>query len=176
MIDLARALRSAGLDVLMWAASQDQREQIQRAALELAPGEVLASATATGAELEDITTVLLLTDEDDFNALASTVLAGNPQTSVYRLAPRHPTHGVVAPHTASQTLFTPNLTGHDIALRHNSGARITTAADSQVPPGADLLFLITPEGTLHPATTSRPPTPQRGDTLVLLGPGQPGKK
>ena len=35
VIDLARALRSAGLDVLMWAASQDQREQIQQAALEL---------------------------------------------------------------------------------------------------------------------------------------------
>ena len=40
-------------------------------------------------------TVLLLTGEDDFNALACTVLDGNPDTSVYRLAPRHPTHGVV---------------------------------------------------------------------------------
>jgi hypothetical protein len=95
VIDLARALRSAGLDVLMWAASQDQRKQIQQAALELAPGELLASATGEGAELEGITTVLLLTGEDDFNALACTVLDGNPDTSVYRLAPRHPTHGVV---------------------------------------------------------------------------------
>jgi hypothetical protein len=90
VIDLARALRGEDLDVLMWAASEDQREQIRRAGLELTPGELLASATATGAELEGITAVLLLTGEDDFNALASTVLAGNAETSVYRLAPRDP--------------------------------------------------------------------------------------
>ena len=101
VIDLARALRSAGLDVLMWAASQDQRKQIQQAALELAPGELLASAAGEGAELEGITTVLLLTGEDDFNALACTVLDGNPDTSVYRLGPRHPTHGVVPLHPHS---------------------------------------------------------------------------
>jgi hypothetical protein len=90
VVDLAHALRQAGLDVLMWAASQDQREQIGQAGLDLAPGELLASATTTGAELEGITAVLLLTDEDDFNALASTVLAGNPETSVYRLPPATP--------------------------------------------------------------------------------------
>jgi NhaP-type Na+/H+ or K+/H+ antiporter len=151
VIDLALALRQAGLDVLMWAASQDQRDQIKQASLELAPGELLASATGEGAELEGITAVLLLTDEDDFNALAATVLAGNPETRVYRLSPRHPSPGQVAP--------------------DNAGARITTApADGTIPPGSALLFLINPDGALHPATTSRPPTPQPGDTLVLLGP------
>src|SRR5262245_57952206 len=59
VIDLARALRGAGPDVLMWAASEDQREQIRQAGLELTAGELLASATATGAELEGITAVLL---------------------------------------------------------------------------------------------------------------------
>jgi NhaP-type Na+/H+ or K+/H+ antiporter len=44
VIDLARALRTVGLEVLMWAPSGDQRTQIQQAALELAPGEQLASA------------------------------------------------------------------------------------------------------------------------------------
>jgi hypothetical protein len=52
----------------------------------------------------------------------------------------HPTHGVV-PSSA------PNLTGHDIAQRHNSGARITTTpANGNSTPGTDILFLITPEG------------------------------
>jgi hypothetical protein len=37
---------------------------------------MLAAATARGAQLEGITMVLLLTDEDDFNALASADLAG----------------------------------------------------------------------------------------------------
>ena len=173
VIDLALALRGAGLDVLIWAATQDQRDQVKRADLELAPGELLASATGEGAELEGITVVLLLTDEDDFNALASAVLAGNPETRVYRLAPRHPGQGVVAPYTAAETIFAPTLTRHDVAHRHRAGARITTApADATIPPGTDLLFLITPEGALHPATTSRPPIPQSGDTLVLLSPGR----
>ena len=169
VIDLACTLRSAGLDVVMWAASQDQRDQVSRAGLELAHGELLAAATATGAELEGITAILLLTDEDDFNALASTVLDGNPQTTVYRLAPRQPSHGVVAPYTGAETVFAPTLTRHDIAVRHNAGARTTTVpANGAIPPGADLLFLIGPDGSLLPATTSRQLTPQAGDTLVLL--------
>src|SRR6516225_6480438 len=44
VIDLALALRAAGLEVLMWAPSDGQRTQIKQAALELTPGEQLASA------------------------------------------------------------------------------------------------------------------------------------
>jgi NhaP-type Na+/H+ or K+/H+ antiporter len=173
VIDLACTLRSAGLGVVMWAASQGQREQIKHADLELAPGELLASATARGAELEGITAVLLLTDEDDFNALASAILAGNIETRVYRLAPRQPSHGVVAPYTGGQTVFAPSLTRYDMARRYESGARTSTApADGGIPAGTDLLFLISPEGALTPATTSRQLIPHPGDTLVLLGPSR----
>jgi len=59
VIDLGLALRSAGLEVLMWAALDGQREQISQAGLELAPGELLAAATGRGARLEGITAVLL---------------------------------------------------------------------------------------------------------------------
>ena len=85
VIDLARALRTAGLDVLMWAPSDGQRTQIRQAGLELAPGGQLASAVAQGAEIEGVTAILLLTGEDDYNALAATTLAGNSETPVYRL-------------------------------------------------------------------------------------------
>jgi hypothetical protein len=176
VIALARALHSAGLEVVVWAGSDDQREQITQAGVELMPGELLAAATGEGAELEGITMVLLLTDEDDFNALASTLLAANRDTRVYRLAPRHPTHGVVAPFSSGETVFAPTLTRENVWDRYNVGARITTqSANGGIPPGTDLLFLITPEGALHPATTSRPPTPQPGDTLVLLGPAGAGR-
>jgi hypothetical protein len=33
------------------------------------------------------------------------------------------------------------------------------------------LFLVNTQGTLIPVTVTRPPHPQPGDTLVLLGPG-----
>ena len=83
----------------MWAGLDQQREQIRRAGLELAPGELLAAATGRGARLEGITAVLLLTDEDDFNALASVLLAETVEGRVYRLAPPQRSHGVVAPYT-----------------------------------------------------------------------------
>jgi NhaP-type Na+/H+ or K+/H+ antiporter len=51
-VDLGRTLKSAGLDVLMWAGVQAQRAEITKAGLELAPGELLAAATSRGAELE----------------------------------------------------------------------------------------------------------------------------
>jgi NhaP-type Na+/H+ or K+/H+ antiporter len=175
VIDLARALRSAGLDVIMWAASDDQRTRVKQAALELAPGELLASAVGEGAELEGITMVLLLTDEDDFNALAATVMAGNDETEVYRLAPRDPNHGVVAPYTVGETLFAPTLTRPALSARYTAGGRITTqSSDGGIPPATDLLFLVNPEGALIPLTASRSPEPQPGDTLVLLGPGGNG--
>ena len=169
VIDLARALRTAGLEVLMWAPTDGQRTQIKQAGLELAPGEQLASAVGQGAELEGITTILLLTSEDHFNALAATVLAGASATPVYRLAPGH---GSVAPYIAGQTLFAPALTRPALTARYTAGARITTqTSDSTIPPATDLLFLINPEGSLIPATASGPPDPRPGDTLVQLGPG-----
>jgi hypothetical protein len=171
VIDLARVLSQSGLAVMMWAAGQDERDQIQRAGIELASGDELASALVEGAELEGVTGVLLLTDEDGFNTLAYTVLAAHPRIPVYRLAPRRGGYGVVAQDGAAATLFAPGLTHDDITRRYRSGSRvITNAADDAIAAGSDLLFLIDPEGHLRPVTTSGAPTPELGDTLVLLGP------
>jgi NhaP-type Na+/H+ or K+/H+ antiporter len=167
VIDLALAFRTAGLDVLMWAPSRGQRTQIKQAGLDLAPGELLASAVGQGAEMEGVTAILLLTGEDHFNALAATTFAGDFDTPVYRVAP---SPDAVAPYISGDTLFAPALTRPALTARYTAGARITTQpSDGQIPPATDLLFLINPEGTLIPVTTTRPPDPQPGDTLVLLG-------
>ena len=172
VLDLARAFHAADLDVLMWAPSEEQRDQITQAGLELAHGEQLASAVGQGTDIEGVTAILLLTGEDHFNALAATTLARNSETSVYRLAPRQSSHGVVASHAPGETLFAPDLTRSVLGARYTAGARITTqSSDGGIPPATDLLFLINPAGTLIPVTPSRPPDPQPGDTLVLLGPG-----
>src|SRR5262249_45378132 len=44
VIDLARALRAAGLEILMWAPTGGQRDQITQAGFDLAPGEQLVAA------------------------------------------------------------------------------------------------------------------------------------
>ena len=170
-VELACALASAGLDVLMWAGLDEQREAVRRAGLELAPGELLASATARGAELEGITAVLLLTDEDDFNALAAVGLAGAADGPVYRLGARLPSHGVVAPFTGGEILFGTSLTRYDIGHRYAAGARIFTCpADSGIPVGSDLLFLVRANGILAPVTRTSIPALEEGDTMILLQP------
>src|SRR5215471_11279751 len=170
VIDLAHALRTAHLEVLMWAPADGQRTQITQAGLELAPGGQLASAVAEGADIEGVTAVLLLTDEDNFNALAVTSLADNSSTQVYRLPPRQ--SGAMASYIHGETLFTPALTHPALTARYAAGARITTQPfDGGIPPATDLLFRVNPNGTLIPVTISRPADPQPGDTLVLLTPG-----
>jgi hypothetical protein len=169
VVDLGRALHGAGLQVLMWAGLESQREQIRQAGLELAPGELLAAATGRGARLEGITVVLLLTGEDDFNALASTVLYGLVDDRVYRLAAPMRSNGVVAPYTGADILFGTGLTRGDVERRYASGARIVTceAADG-VPDSGDLLFRIRADGRLEAVTESSAPEPQPGDTAILL--------
>ena len=170
VIDLGQALQSAGLEVLMWAALDQQREQIRRAGLELAPGELLAAATGRGARLEGITAVLLLTDEDDFNALASVLLAESVEGRVFRLAPPQPSHGVVAPYTTGEILFGNGMTRPVVTQRYQDGSRIIThGADDMPAAGQDLLFLVRADGQLAAVTQTSTQTPQAGDTIVALG-------
>ena len=171
VIELGQALQSAGLAVLMWAGLDQQREQIRRAGLDLAPGELLAAATGRGARLEGITAVLLLTDEDDFNALASVLLVESVEGRVYRLAPPQPSHGVVAPYTTGEILFGNGMTRSAVTGRYQDGARIVTyGADGAVPAGQDLLFRVRTDGQLAAVTQTSTPAPHAGDTLVCLGP------
>ena len=173
VIDLGRALQSAGLEVVMWAGLEQQREQIRRAGLELAPGELLAAATGRGARLEGITAVLLLTDEDDFNALASVLLVGAVEGRVYRLAPPQLSHGVVAPYTTGEILFASGMTRPAVTGRYADGARILThGAGGPWPAGGDLLFLVRADGQLAAVTQTGTPAPLPGDTLVSLSPAR----
>jgi hypothetical protein len=171
VVDLGRALKSAGLEVVMWAGLDQQREQIRRAGLELAPGELLAAATGRGARLEGITAVLLLTDEDDFNALASVLLTETVEGHVYRLAPPQLSHGVVAPYTTGHILFATGMTRPAVTARYQDGARIVVhGADGVLPAGQDLLFVVRADGQLTAVTQTSTPAPEPGDILVSLGP------
>ena len=171
VIELGRALRSAGLDVLMWAGLDRQRRSITEAGLDLAPGGLLAAATGARAELEGITDVLLLTDEDDFNALAFMTLKQTVEGPVHRLAPPTRSHGVVAPYTGSEALFGEGLNRPALAHRYAGGARIVThRVDGGIPAGHDVLFVVRPDGQLTAATETAEPSTGSGDTVVLLTP------
>jgi NhaP-type Na+/H+ or K+/H+ antiporter len=169
VVDLATALKREGLDVSMWAGSPEERATLSRTGLPMAEGQALASAAQEGVEIEGITMVLLLTNEDDFNTLASAQLLDTVDEGVYRLAPPGPEHGVLPEYAASPLLFGDGLTGAEVRRRYDNGARILTqpAADD-VQTGHDLLFVIDGEGRLKPFTIVDPPVPGPQDTLVVL--------
>ena len=155
----------------MWAGAETQRGQIREAGLELAPGELLAAAAGGGALLEGITMVLLLTGEDDFNALASVMLSGNVDGPVYRLRPELPSHGVVAPYTGGETLFGSELTRPAVIRRSQGGARVAARpASHPLPAGSDVLFVIGADGRLVPVTDHAMPERRADDTVVFLEP------
>jgi NhaP-type Na+/H+ or K+/H+ antiporter len=171
VVALARALHAQGLDILMWAGVHRQRRRIQQAGLALAPGPLVADATGRGAELAGITTVLLLTDEDDFNALAAVALEGTLAGGVYRVAAPGRDVGVVAPFTRGEVLFGAPLTGVEIARRHHDGAEIMARrSDGHLPEDAQPLFVVRGNGRLDPVTSDTTPPAEHGDTLILLGP------
>ncbi|GAA1082312.1 cation:proton antiporter [Kitasatospora arboriphila] len=171
VIDLARSLRAAGLDVLMWAGLPRERDRIREAGMELAPGELLATATDPGARLEGVTTALLLTDDDDLNALASVVVQDSLDGPVYRVGPHPGGQGIVAPYTGGGVLFGPGLVRSVLEDRHELGARfVVRPAADPFPPGHELLFVVRADGRLEPVTEAQDVVPAADDTLVLLGP------
>ncbi|MEV7734392.1 cation:proton antiporter [Streptomyces sp. NPDC088921] len=170
VVDMGRALRSAGLDVLMWAGAEEERERIRDAGIELAKGDLLATATNPGARLEGVTAVFLATEDDDFNALASVVVQGNVEGPVYRVGPPHESHGVVAPYTGGDILFGRSLVRHVLAARYEQGARfLVQPASAPLPPDHDTLFVVRANRWLEPVTEKQRITPQEGDSVVLLG-------
>ncbi|HEY1641637.1 MAG TPA: cation:proton antiporter [Streptosporangiaceae bacterium] len=169
VIDLGRALQLAGLDVLMWAGLEEQRERIRAATLHLAPRELLAAVTADRAELSGVTTVLMMTGEDDFNALAAAVLRTAVGERVFWLGPPADGRGVIAPFAGGNVLFSHALNRSTLSSLYAEGARITTRRDLMgLGAGDEVLFLVHPDGLLEPATRRRMPAPHEGDTVVLL--------
>ncbi|MFJ6756289.1 cation:proton antiporter [Streptomyces sp. NPDC091273] len=173
-IALGQALRSAGLDVQMWAGLGEERERIKDAGITLARGDLLATATNPRARLEGVNAVFLLTDDDDFNALASVVVEDNVEGPVYRVGPPHESHGVVAPYTGGAVLFGGSLVRHVLAERYEQGARfLVRPASDPIPPGHERLFVVSGDGRLDPVDETQAVNPREGDLVVLLGPVPP---
>ncbi len=169
VIELGLVFQTAGLDVLMWAGQEAEREKIRDAALPLVRGELLASITANRAELSDITTILMLTTEDDFNALAAALLRGSVRDRVFRVAPQAGGHGVIAAYSSGDLLFGHALNRAALASRYRDGARIVALRGQEAAAaGHEPLFLIRADGRLEPVTRGQ--TPRRGDddTVVAL--------
>ncbi|CAM5577791.1 hypothetical protein SHIRM173S_06157 [Streptomyces hirsutus] len=167
VVDLGVALKSAGLEVLMWAGQEQQRERISQAGIELAPGELLAAVTGQGPELEGITAVFFLTAEDDFNALAATILRGSVEGAVHHLGAPPESHGVVAPFIGGEVLFGADLTWQTLSPQIRARGEPAGAARRQ--------RAATRQRSAVPRTTGRPPRSGHGNRHTAAGSGGHGR-
>jgi NhaP-type Na+/H+ or K+/H+ antiporter len=174
VMDLALALEAAGLEVVMWSPYAGDRRRISEAGLEVTDGELLAAAAGEGGELEGITAVLLLSDQDEFNALASRVLEGSVGGRVYRLTPSSAGAGALAPFIGTPRLFRRDLTGRALAARHRAGERpACRRGDGELPEDVDLLFVVRASGELAPAVDGDEPERLPGDVAVVMARPEP---
>ncbi len=170
VIGLAEALKSTGIEVLMWADRTDHRSAIRDRGLELAPGSLIVDATGTGAEIEGVTEILLLTGEHGFNAIASTLLRGGEGGRVYRIGSPEDVRGGALRRDGDNILFGGGLTEDAMAHWYASGARFTVTTGDETPDEHRLLFRVRADGLLAAVTTVAVPHKARGDSIVLFGP------
>jgi hypothetical protein len=85
---VADALRAAGLGVRIWTGDAGEQAAARAAGFDADQGRMMVDAVSREAELEEVTDALLLTGNDDFNAIAAAQLRIElGHDHVYRLAP-----------------------------------------------------------------------------------------
>ncbi|KDN87235.1 hypothetical protein KCH_10060 [Kitasatospora cheerisanensis KCTC 2395] len=169
-VELAAVLRSAGLDVLLWAGRDEQRARIAAAGLPLADGELLATVSGEAVEQEGVTAVYLLTAEDEFNALAAVLLGDDSALPVHRLAAARPGPGVHAPARPSPSCPPPSPRPNSPPPRRRR-PHPPPPRHGPLPPGHDLLFTLDRTGLLRPATShGRPAKGAPVAERIVLGP------
>jgi len=182
---VAATLADAGVPTRVWTWKSDE----QRAALDAGLEGIVDLAIdldAREAQLENITDVLLLTDNDAFNALMAVELHRElGKDHVYRLSAGDMQDRIPAAvkgrtlfGTDGYILFAEHLTYDELTRRFERGARLirAPAGDARSESrtrrdGMQLLFAVSTGGELRVMTAAGGGGPGAGDVLIWLSPG-----
>jgi hypothetical protein len=179
---IALALRDAGLEVRMWTSRPDEQAAAHEAGLEARRAPLGVDLERREAELEPVGDALLLTESDDYNALAAFELRQElGRDRVYRLAPSSGEQDPVPGYAEGAILFARDLTYPELDRRFESGAQVSKLSADGRSPGrpatARLLFLVRGDGQLRPALAGDQVEAEAGDTSIWLAersPADPG--
>jgi hypothetical protein len=141
-----------------WARSE------RRALLARVGPHRVGDAASREDALEEVSDVLLLTDNDNFNALAAFELRqelGNAH--VFRLSPREEVLDVVPAYAEGGVLFGREYTYPELSRRFAAGARLSTDADGHEP-----LLVVTEDRELRVTTRKAPVHATPRDTAIAL--------
>jgi len=169
---LAKALESAGLGVRLWTGRPDEQAAAREAGLDAGKARLGVDLATREEELEEVSDALLVTESDDFNALAAYELRDElGHEHVYRLAPSGEVLDLVPAYAEGNILFHADLTYAELTRRFEAGATLVQveSADRRDGDGAPAtLFVVSDSGELRVATGGREPRSGPGDKLICL--------
>jgi NhaP-type Na+/H+ or K+/H+ antiporter len=164
---IAAALGKAGLRVKVWTSSASEREAAEKEGLDAGwykPGQ----GASIEESLEEVSDVLLLTDNDNFNALAAAELRHQIGSAhVFRLPPTAELFDVVPAYAEGTVLFGPGYTYPELSQRFAAGAQLSSHSNGQDP-----LFVVTENLELRVRTRKEPVRAAAGETVITLVGGQ----
>jgi len=171
---IASALQGVGIRVRLWTGHAEEQAAAKQAGLPAGRARLAADLESREAELEEVSAVLLMTESDDFNALAAFELRQEMGAErVYRLAPKGEPLDLLPRYAEGGVLFDGELTFAELDRRFESGARLVEVA-AEGPgdrPGAKrsaALFLVGEGGDLRVVAAGDPDEPRPGELAICL--------
>jgi NhaP-type Na+/H+ or K+/H+ antiporter len=169
---LARALEEAGVRVRLWTGRSEEQAAALEAGLVAGNASLGVDLVTREAELEEVTDALLMTDSDDFNALAAFELRRElGHDHVFVLAPEDDLLDPVPEFVHGRELFGESLTFGALERRFARGAAVVGAAAGASPDGDGAhvpLFVVGANRSLRAVTATEPPVAGGGDTVIWL--------
>jgi len=171
---IAVALQSAGLRVRLWTGRTAEQAAARELGLDAGTARLGVDLPTREVELEGVTDALLLTESDDFNALAAFELRQElGHDHVFQLAASSELLDSKPGYGEGRTLFDKSLSFSELERRFAAGENIVAAntgsADGRPPEaGGTLLFVVSNGGVLRVATPASRPRASPGDTAIWL--------
>lgn len=168
---IASALTRAGVTVLLWTGRPDEQEAARAEGLEARNARLGSDVITREAELEEVADVLVLTENDNFNALAAFELRQELGSDhVYRLATGGEVLDLVPRYAEGRTLFGRGLTYAELSRRFADGATVVAepALGRTHRDGSRLLFVVSRTGGLRVATGAHDLAPRAGETAIWM--------
>ena len=168
---IALALKASGLGVRLWTGRSEEQAAAREAGLAAGNARLGVDLASREEELEAVTDALLMTESDDFNALAAFELRQElGRDHVYRLPPRGELLDLVPAYAEGRILFGKDLTFSELTRRFDAGAQLVEIVDGR--DGVRPLFVVT-GGELAVVTGGLRPEPAADDITIGLTAASP---
>jgi NhaP-type Na+/H+ or K+/H+ antiporter len=167
---ISQALKEAGATVRVLTGDPGEQQAAREAGLDAVDARLGEDLDARQTALAAVSQVLIVTESNDFNALAAyELLQELGSGKVYRLAPDADLIDLVGTSEEGGILFDKDLTYAEFTRRFEAGARIEEYAGTAVPGnGATPLFVVSEDGDLTVMTAGGSAELDPADRAICL--------